>query len=92
MATSNQQPSTPDEQERMQLGKSGKLFRLEVLYFIGESVKKIDIANRKWTEVLEFRGNIYEIGLFVPIDPGHWVIVSPADIKRVDVYRQNGYL
>ncbi len=102
MATSKKQPVDPDTLERMSKGTAGKLWRIEVLYYYDQydtkcsqtssQIKRIEIVNRTWEEVMDFRWGVYETGVMQPVDPGHWIVISPADIKRVDVYRQNGYL
>ncbi len=92
MATTNQQGDTPEHLERVKAGKSGKLFRLEILYYVDADVKKVEISNRYWPEVKEIRQDIFFIGVMVPLDPGRWVIISPGEIKIIYVHRQNGYL
>ena len=92
MAAANQQAKDPEHAARMAAGKAGKLFRIEVLYFEDQAVKKVEICNRYWEEVKGFRMDVYDIGVMLPIHPGKWRVVSPADIKDIYVYRQNGYL
>lgn len=82
---------TPEDIKRMELGKAGKLWRIEVLYKHGNNTCRVEIRDRTGKEVREFRELVYTAGLAVPIDPGHFKVVSPYDILEVDVWKQDRF-
>lgn len=82
---------TPEDIKRMELGKAGKLWRIEVLYKNGNITQRVEIRDRTGKEVREFRELVYTAGLAVPIDPGHFKVVSPYDILEVDVWKQDRF-
>lgn len=78
---------------RKQMGRERKLWRLEI-YF--EEITKNELCryfmdNKTGSEVLEFREKIFSIGVMVQTEPGQWVIVPPANIKQVNVWRQDKF-
>lgn len=88
---------TPDQvaadelKARIDLGKRGKLWRIEVLFKDGFETKRYEIRDRTGREVRNFREDIYQCGLAVAIDPGHFRVYSPFDILTVDVWKQDRY-
>jgi len=94
---SNEELRTPEQkaldelQARVNLGKAGKLWRIEVMYKAGNETKRVCIQDRTGRELKDFRDNIFIAGLAVPIDPGHFKVISPFDILEVDLYKQQKY-
>lgn len=84
-------PGYEDKMKRISLGKAGKLWRIEVLYKVAHETKRVCITDRTGREVREFRELVYTAGLAVPIDPGHFKVISPFDILEVDVWKQDKY-
>lgn len=82
---------TPELQQRIDLGKAGKLWRIEVLFKLGNETRRYETRDRTGKEVREFREVVYTAGLAIPIDPGHFKVISPFDILEVDVWRQDRY-
>lgn len=85
------QAITPELQARIDLGKAGKLWRIEVLYTQGPVTGRHCVDNRYWHEVIEYRERLFKAGLMVPRDPGHWIVVSPYDIDEVHLWKQDKY-
>ncbi len=84
-----------DEVQRRQLGKENKLRRAEIYYYgpypNRSQVLHVYQDNLTGKEIEEFCERIYKSGLLLPIDPGHWRIVSPADIIDVHIYKQDKF-
>lgn len=86
----------PDKQkeltERMGLGNAGKLWRIEIIYKknAGETGRHC-LDNQTGAELMNFRAQIFTTGLLLPIDPGHWKVISPWDLLEIDVWRQKKY-
>lgn len=91
MSASKQPYVPPELQQRIDLGKAGKLWTIEVIYNCHNEVKKIARRNLKNEEVQEYRETMFRYGLTIPVEPGHWQIICPYDIARVDLYKQSGY-
>jgi hypothetical protein len=89
MATT--QTVDPELQKRIDLGKAGKLWRIEVLYKDGHETRRAELRDRTGREVREFRASVYLEGIALPVDPGHWRVVSPYDIIQIDVWKQARY-
>ena len=86
------EPNQPTElDKRKTAGKAGKLWGIEVLFNEGAEVRRYVLQNRYWEEVMKFRGAVYNVGLMVPVSPGHWKIVAPWDIENIYLTRQNDY-
>jgi len=83
---------TPELQDRIDLGKKGKLWRIEILYKRGNEVCRIEKRDRTGAEVKTICEDLYIAGLTVPISPGHFRVVSPYDILEVDCYKQDKFI
>lgn len=77
--------------EAKKTGRAGKLYCIEVVYTYFRETKKLTIQNRTWSEVIEFRARVFDLGIMVPVVKGHWKLVSPYDITDIDIYQQSGY-
>lgn len=83
-----------DLEKRKQAGKEKKLWGIEVMYRHYESpgsVRRHTMKNYFGEELMNFRNTVFTAGIMMPVDPGHWVIIMPADILQIDVYRQNSF-
>ena len=78
-------------EQRMQLGAEKKLRRCEIYYREGNKTLHIYQDNLTGPEIMRFSKEIYTAGMMLPIDPGHWRIVSPADIIDVHIYKQDKF-
>jgi hypothetical protein len=66
---------------------------MEILYYyVNDEIKRQEIKNLTWDEVMQKRYDIFDCGFMAPVDPGHWIVISPGDIKRLDIFRQVGYI
>lgn len=84
----------PDEislEQRMALGKEGKLRRVRIYYAEGKITKSIYQDNLTGPEIMEFCERIYQRGMMLPIDPGHWRVIAPFDIQDVHIYKQDKF-
>lgn len=92
---SNQQlAQVPEElRELYEMGAAGKLWALECEYTMDTERKIIRWRNLTESEMMGRRNKMFHVGMTVPVggDPGHWRIIHPLDIQRVDLYRQSGY-
>ena len=81
------------DEERRQLGKSGKLWSIEVFYY-GEfnSVRKIEIRNRTNDEIWQFRDYVFRVGIMFQETPIRWRVIPPQDIKDVFLYLQKNFI
>jgi hypothetical protein len=82
---------TPELQQRIDLGKAGKLWRIEVLFKEGVETRRYELRDRTGREVMDFREKVFKAGLMIPVSPGMWRIVSPFDLLEITVYRQQKY-
>jgi len=80
-----------NEQQRRALGKQGKLWRIEMTGKVGAEVRNHELLNLTGAEVQQFRRDVYSIGIMLPIDPGHWVMIHPADILTIHIWKQNDF-
>jgi hypothetical protein len=83
-------PQTPEEKKRLDAGKAGKLWRITVRYTTDYSneTRLFGLTNQYSDEVMHFRHKIFDVGLMVCLDPGHWVVIPPFDIKEIHIYKQ----
>ncbi len=77
--------------ERIEAGKAGKLWKIDVLYEVGAETRHHYLENRYSTEVMEFREEVFKKGIMVIVSPGEWVIVPPWRIRDILVTRQPKY-
>ena len=78
-------------EERQQLGKAKKLWRIEVICLLGTATHRHALDNQTSDEVFQFRKNIFAAGIMLPVDPGRWAIVAPWNITEVTVWRQEDF-
>jgi hypothetical protein len=80
-------------EKRMELGKKGELWRIEVLCKrpVDQDVKRISLDNQTNAELMNFRGQIFTHGIMYALDPGHWVIIPPWDLVEFNVWRQKTF-
>jgi hypothetical protein len=91
MTDDNQIDPELKRQMLYELGAAGKLWALEVEYNLDNETKLIRWRNLPDAELQLRRESIFKVGIPLFIEPGHWRIICPMDIAKVDVYRQNGY-
>lgn len=87
-------PATPDHEQRQRDGKRGVLWSIQVSFYDGDHNQEIKhrvIRNLYWHEIERFRYDCFAIGFIIHMDPGHIKLVNPADINKVDFFRQKGY-
>lgn len=77
--------------ELWEMGAAGKLWTLECVYVLDSEQKIIRWRNLTDAELMGRRVKMFSQGFTIPVEPGHWRIVHPIDIQRVDLYRQSGY-
>lgn len=82
---------SPDILMRKEKGKQGKLWRIEVLYRLGNETKRATIDNRLGEEVMRFREKVFSVGLMLPVEPGRWRVIHPTDVLTIDLWRQKKY-
>ncbi len=85
---------SPPDDERKRDGKKGILWTIEITYFAGDhkqELKKRDVRNLYWSEVLKFREDVFIIGFLIMEAPGRYRLVAPANVHEVFFHRQNGY-
>lgn len=87
-------PQTPEEEKRIAAGKAKQLWRITVRFTTDYSneTKIWELANQYGHEVNFFRHRVFEIGLKFYIDPGHWVVVPPFQLREIHVYRQDNFI
>ncbi len=84
----------PDELKQWyELGADGKLYTLQFEYASGGERKLYTWRNMTEAKLMARRANLFSVGLTIPVggDPGHWVVICPIDILKVDLYQQTGY-
>lgn len=79
------------DQQRADLGTAGKLFTVELFFCRKHEAKRFCIYNYTTQELARFRRQVFVEGFYFPLDAGHGLIVSPADISEVHVWRQDSY-
>lgn len=88
----NDKPLMPPELQLLyDQGKAGKLWVMEIIYRVGAEDKMLRKRNMTSGELMQFRLDIFRIGFITPIEPGHWRLICPMDIKQIDLYKQSGY-
>lgn len=94
---SNQSKIPADVSEELrelyEMGAAGKLWTLEFEYTMDNERKLCRWRNLNEVQLMSKRNKMFSVGLTMPVggEPGHWRIICPIDIIRVDLYRQNGY-
>lgn len=65
-----------------------KYWRAEILYrsYGVNDVMRHSIPAMDGKTMEIFRTNLFSIGLAILVAPGHWWLVSPAEILKVDIY------
>lgn len=71
-----------------------KLWTLEVMYFQhGKSeVCLHKMRNLFPFELMALRETIFAAGLYVPVDPGHGLIIAPSQFRQIDVFVQKSFI
>lgn len=79
--------------ERKDLGLLGKLWSLELYFDRYDSAETQHYlqVNLTGDEIQRYRESIFTIGFQIPVSPGHWRIVMPYELKRVELFRQSKY-
>lgn len=80
--------------ELWEMGAHGKLWTLEVVYTVDSEQKILRWRNMTDDQLMARRSKMFMVGFSIPVadgEPGHWRIICPMDILRVDLYRQSGY-
>lgn len=82
-----------DLRELYEMGAAGKLWTLVFEYAMDSERKLITLRNLTDTELMVKRTKMFQVGFTVQVggETGHWRIICPIDIVRVDLYRQSGY-
>jgi len=65
------------------------LWSIEVVFSHGAETKIHRLRNLETKQLMDFRADVFAVGLMYPVDPGHWVICNPVNIISIDVYKQN---
>jgi hypothetical protein len=87
----NEQPISPDISKLKTLGKEGKLWSLTVVYDVDGVTKQLTRRNMTGEQLMAFRKTMFNAGFTLMVEPGHWKIVCPMDIKTADCYQQRDY-
>lgn len=66
----------------------GPWFTIEVYFSQGAEEKRYMRDNVTQKQLKQFRENVFIDGIFIPIDPARWVLVSPWCIKSIEITRQ----
>lgn len=85
---------SPQDQQRRDAGKKGKLFSIVVLCkhgVWGNEVKRFAQCNLYGNEIMECRKNFFTHGILMPVSPGHWIVILPVDILQIDIERQKNF-
>lgn len=66
---------------------------IEVCYNHDNEVKRYLIRNCNWHTVKVFREAVFSAGLMYPheTDTGRWVVVSPWNIRSVEIWKQEKF-
>lgn len=86
--------NVPEElRELYEMGAAGKLWTLEFEYSMDSERKLFRWRNLSEAQLMARRNKMFSVGITVPVGgaPGHWRVICPIDIIRVDLYRQSGY-
>ena len=87
-------PDIPEElRELYEMGAAGKLWTLEVEYDFDSERKITRWRNLTDQDLMRRRTSMFQVGFSIPVggQPGHWRVICPIDIVKVDLYRQTGY-
>ena len=68
-----------------------KLFTVEARYTYENETRVWRMRNQTAEEVMRIREQIYSAGLAVEWNTGHWIIVHPSDLLRVELFLQKGF-
>ena len=84
---------TPDELRLRIAGRAGKLWRVTVRFTTDYSneTKIFERENMTWDDLEDFRLKVYQRGLLLPMDPGHWIAVPPWEVKEIHCYKQEKF-
>lgn len=82
---------SPQDAQRREEGKKGKLWKIEVIAKHGMETKRFARCNLYSSEIMQERERMFQYGILMPIDPGHWIVICPADIQQIDVWRQKNF-
>lgn len=66
----------------------GTLWKIEITFRHGVETKQHALINVSNAELKKFREDIFFNGMMYPIDPGHWILISPFEIITIDVWKQ----
>lgn len=84
--------ANPEQAERRkQAGAKKQLWTVEIIYNLDSESCRVLKRNLYDNEVQVLRENMFRYGFPVPVEPGHWRIIPPMDIARVDLVRQTGF-
>lgn len=64
---------------------------IEISYLHDGEVKRHFNRNCDWDFVKRLQDNIFFIGLRVPVTSDHFIIVSPWNIRSIDIWRQSHF-
>lgn len=84
-----------DDEKKRRGAKS--LWRICVRYWVEDDQTGRDTTkwhymdNRLPAEVMQARTELFSVGLMLPVDPGHWIVIMPNDIKEVHIYKQKKF-
>ena len=67
------------------------LWSVEIVARFGNEIVLVNMINCTNKELTSLRVNVYQAGVMYWIDPGHYRLISPADILKIEVWRQNKY-
>ena len=84
---------SPEETRLRELGKQKKLWRVTIRFtedYTNET-KVYSFDNLTDEMAQKFREKIFKIGFKFCIDPGHYVVISPWNIKELHIFRQEKF-
>lgn len=82
---------SPQDSKRRDDGKKGKLWKIEVLAAQGIETRRYARCNLYSSEIMEMRKQFFTVGILMPVDPGHWIVIIPSDILQIDIWRQKTF-
>jgi len=72
-----------------QVIEKNALWSIEIIFSHNAETKVHRIRNVETKTLMQFRADIFAVGMMFPVDPGHWIIVHPNNIVSIDVYKQS---
>jgi len=77
--------------QRKQLGTNKKLWRVEVLFYEDDEIKRYHLSNWTGKEVRNFRENVFLIGFMYPVSPGEYRVIAPSELSQLNIFKQSKF-